>query len=625
MLYQCIGLSGAILFFYGLLASALTNIYDDTFVRGLWIVGLIGMAIFVIKSLDRVWQKIVVFGVGFNALWILFSVGQGWPWYGYLIPSALIVLLVLFLRKWKMDWISLAFLGIAGALMALYFVWDQDKYIQTTALISALVLNVLAFMACKDAILKAAQSTKKFNRNTLSYAYAGVVFFILIIFNILSQDFHKQWDLTQNNLNTLSEQSVKVLEGIDTPLDIRIFQKKGHEQQAYAKMLMGFYENASKKIKVSYIDPDVDKFLSEKYNAKDGDVVVSKGEQSYTTKSLSEEGITQAMMNVTQARGAHLCFTTGHGELDIEGEADNPRAMGFLKKGLENEGYSFEVVGQISDQMPETCDVLIVAGAQQALTPNEVNVIGQFIDSKGKAIFLLDPIFPDPRLGDVDMRIKNVGLKDLLARYGFEVGSNLLLQKSIALFEGEQIVSQITGFEYGDHPIVEPLKGKQTVFDGVQSVQGKQDYEGTTYELVKSFGSGASWTKANMQELMVDQNASPGPSDMQGPVPFVVASEKQLSEELNQKTQIIVAGDADFISNDMIVSNEYNFDLFLNMLGWLSGAQEKISIRPKMFRSSAIELSATQSKTIFYVAVIFLPMLVLLFGVNLWWIRRNRG
>jgi len=621
MLYQCIGLSGAILFFYGLLASALTNIYNDTFVRGLWMLGLLGMAIFVIKSLDRTWQKIVVFVLGFNALWIMFSIGQAWPWYGFVIPTMLIVALVLLLRQWKRDTITFAFLGIAGALVVLYFVWDQETYIQTTALIAALALNILAFLACKNVLADTIQGPKKFNRNTLSYAYAGVVILILVIINMLSQDFHRQWDLTQNSLNTLSEQSKKVLEGITEPLEIRIFQKKGNDQKAYAKMLMGFYENASTKINVNYIDPDADKFLSEKYNAKDGDIVVSYGEQSYTTQTMSEQDITQALMNVSQTRGAQLCFTTGHGELTLDGEADNPRALSFAKKGLENEGYGIEVVSQVADQIPSACEVLIVAGPAQSFTPNEVQAIEQFVDTKGKAIFLLDPIFPNLKLGSGDMSLKQVGLAGLLTKYGFELGKNLLLQKSMALFQGEQIVSQITGFEYGNHPVVELLKGKQTIFDGVQSVHAKENYEGTSFELVNSFGDGATWTKTNMQELMVEQNASPNPGDKQGPVPFIVATEK----DGEVKTQIIVAGDADFISNDMIVSNEYNFDLFLNMIGWLSGASEKISIRPKLFRSSAIELSAKQSKTIFYVAVIFLPMLVLLFGVNLWWIRRNRG
>ena len=98
-----------------------------------------------------------------------------------------------------------------------------------------------------------------------------------------------------------------------------------------------------------------------------------------------------------------------------------------------------------------------------------------------------------------------------------------------------------------------------------------------------------------------------------------------VEKEGKKKTQMVVIGDGDFISNTLIQSYEFNYDLFLNSLNWMSGEVEKISIRPKKIKTSAIELSPEESNMIFYLAIIALPMVVLIFGINLWWYRRRKG
>ncbi|MCB0271683.1 MAG: GldG family protein [Bdellovibrionales bacterium] len=627
MLYQCLGISGAILFFYGLLTAALTNITDDWFVRSLWITGLFCMAVFVVKSLDRIWQKLVLIFVTANAIWILYALFHDVDTIYLALPLCALGIFFLFLNKFKYRNISvyIIFISIFGIILVLALglklTTDTSIVTSTTAMAGAIILNIAAFLASKNLLLEEKQEDEKFTKSIISYVYATIIFIVFAIINVLSQDFYHQWDITKNKLNTLTVQSSDLLAKLEDPLTIRLFLKEANQLRPQAKMITNLYKNASDSVVIEMIDPDVEKFQSEKFQAKDGDIVVSYHDQNYTTQTLTEEGITQAILKVTSQNSSHLCFMMGHGELDLEGPEEDIRSLSTLKKGLDNEGYTYETIQNNQILGSEHCSVLIVAGPQQTLPIQDAQAIGNFLQKGGRGIFLLDPVFTNPNLGEKNISLKLTGLEKVLFDWGVELGRNLLLQRTIEMFKGEQIVSQITGFQYGNHPIVDPLKGKQTLFDGVQSIHPRDDFEGTTYSLIESFGNGATWTKSNMKELLVDQNADPSEADILGPVPFAVATEK----EGDAKTQIVVIGDADFISNELILSNEYNYDLFLNILGWLSGEQSKITIRPKLFQASAIELDEHQTKTIFYVAVILLPMIVLLFGINLWWIRRRRG
>lgn len=621
MLYQCIGISGAILLFYGLLTSALTNITQDWFVRSLWILGFAGLLVFVVKSLERIWQKLLLLFVAVNATWVVYSLGQTWSWY-VVIPILLVsAALYLAVVAFEIDVLSIIVVVITLLLGGLQVLIPESAYASTFGLLAALILNVVAFLSAKKILSKEQKDDHEFSKTTLRYVYGVIMFAILVVINILSQDFHHQWDFTSNQINTLSEQSKVVIEKLQEPAQVQIFMKEANQLHAAAQKIASFYENETDQIKFDIIDPDVEKLLSERLEAQDGDVIVSYQGKTYKTQNLSEEGITQGLVKVTADASLMLCFWMGHGELDLDAAQEQERSLSLMKKGLDNEGYSYKKITGITDRIDDRCNVVIIAGPQQSYADNESQALNRYLEAGGNLVALLDPMFTNPNLGQQTIGLRSTGLESVLFKWGVELGRNLILQRTVEMFQGEQIVSKITGFQYGNHPIVDPLKGKQTVFDGVQSVHARPDYEGTTYRLIDSFGQGATWTKSDMQDLVVNQNGAPGKGDLVGPVSFAVATEK----EGKDKTQVVVFGDADFISNGVIIGNEFNFDLFLNVLGWMGNQEQKISIRPKMFKTSAIELSESQSKTIFYVAVVLIPMLVLLFGLNLWWIRRQRG
>jgi ABC-type uncharacterized transport system involved in gliding motility auxiliary subunit len=316
------------------------------------------------------------------------------------------------------------------------------------------------------------------------------------------------------------------------------------------------------------------------------------------------------------------CFTKGHGELDLDAPEESSRSLSVFKGGMENEGVVLRSLDSVSGGVEETCSILVIAGPTQRFADAEAVAVDRFLEKGGKGLFLLDPRIPDPRVTQGKIRVSDSGLDEVTRKWGVELGRDFILEKHLELLRGVVTGLNLQAMNYGDHPIVAPLQGKNTVFEYVRSLSPAGGFQGKVTPIIQSNGGGASWTKSDVDALFRRQEITPGSADRIGPVTFAMASEK---EGDGKKTQLVVVGDSDFLSNEMIRSYEFNYDLALNAVNWLSGTAEQISIRPKMIRSSTVDLTPEATNWVFYIAVVTIPMLVLVFGINLWWYRRRKG
>ena len=101
------------------------------------------------------------------------------------------------------------------------------------------------------------------------YSAAGVlaVLIILIAINVLAGFFKVRSDLTQNKLYTLSAGTKKILDKLDTPVEIRFYFSRDNAAapvplRTYAQqiedLLAEYQQNSHGKIKVVKLDPKPD-------------------------------------------------------------------------------------------------------------------------------------------------------------------------------------------------------------------------------------------------------------------------------------------------------------------------------------------------------------------------------
>ena len=98
-----------------------------------------------------------------------------------------------------------------------------------------------------------------------------------------------------------------------------------------------------------------------------------------------------------EAKKLTVIFDQGHGQkfvIEKEGELQLSGLSGLLKA----KGYNVKIsVGQINDAALNTADVLIISGAFQPLSPEEINAVIRFVERGGKLCVMLH--IPQPLTG----------------------------------------------------------------------------------------------------------------------------------------------------------------------------------------------------------------------------------
>src|SRR5665213_3625909 len=94
-----------------------------------------------------------------------------------------------------------------------------------------------------------------------------VVFVLLICVNYLALLHNKSWDVTQEKLNSLSEESTNVMKNLKDDVEIKVFTKgpTAAEEKQKVKQTLGLYSDYSSHIKVNFVNPYVDNDLAMQY------------------------------------------------------------------------------------------------------------------------------------------------------------------------------------------------------------------------------------------------------------------------------------------------------------------------------------------------------------------------
>ena len=439
--------------------------------------------------------------------------------------------------------------------------------------------------------------------------YVLVVLTAVVIANYLADRYNKSYDATSNKRYSLSEQTAKIVKGLKQDATITYFDQGTRFE--HARDLLGEYKNLSPKIHVDYVDPDKNPQEAREAGIKNlGTAVVQVGLRKEEAKSMTEEGITGAIIRDLKNNTRTVCFVAGSGEHQIDDSERN--GFSHFKEMLGKDSYDAKSIDLLQKaEVPSDCTVLVAGGPTRDYQQPEVDAIQKYVEDGGRALIMVDPPL---KLGRSEIA-DNDALTTLLQSWGVTPDKDLILDLNPIgqlLGLGPQVALVRT---YDSHAIVDGMKGTATGFPLARSLEVKNGDKTTVQKLFDS--SDTSLATNNLSSPQVDTN---DPKNRKGPLTIAAAGTYNTGKQDSQG-RFVVVGSSAWAANSFINFNG-NSDLALNTIDWLGSDEDLISIRPKEQEDRRITMTRAQLTLVRTTSQFLLPLLIVVTGVSVWWKRR---
>jgi ABC-type uncharacterized transport system involved in gliding motility auxiliary subunit len=263
---------------------------------------------------------------------------------------------------------------------------------------------------------------------TYVYSIVGIVAMlgILIAINVIGGRAKKRIDLTEERAYTLSAGTRKILEKIDTPIQVRFYCTRSENEmpvmlKTYAQRvedLLGEYRQASKgQIEIQKLDPvpDSDAEDSAKLDGVEGQMIRLGESPVYLGVSVSMLDQKEALSFLSPDRERLLEYDLSRAisrvmtpdkpvvgvmsPLPVQGQQMNPMMMRMGQRGQQpwvflselQRDFKVQTVEMSAEKIPDEIKLLVLIHPKGMTDANEY-ALDQFVLRGGKLIAFLDPL-----------------------------------------------------------------------------------------------------------------------------------------------------------------------------------------------------------------------------------------
>lgn len=431
-----------------------------------------------------------------------------------------------------------------------------------------------------------------------------VVLSILGLTNILAIRYNMRWDITENQIHTLSTQSQVVVAKLKQPLKVSIFDRTIEPD---LENLLQNYRRQSQQFQFRFVNPEQEIGLARQYGVQSlGEIYLEYGDKrqrlnrgnAAVGEPLTESQLTNSIEAIKRDRNINIYLLQGHGEASPELVE---RGLAQFVTNLEAKGNQVQELNLVSqNKIPHDANLIMIVGATKKLLAAEVSSLQNYLADGGNLLLLLSP--------NID-----IGITPLLENWGVKLDNRLIVDgsgaKSMMGFGPGVIVVN----NYGAHPITKSFRSDISIFPESRplKIQAKATIEATPLAIT----SNRTWAESDLknEEITFDINY-----DLSGPLNIAIA----LQQEAEKVSRMVIFGSSTFAVNGWF-EQQLNGDILLNSVGWLVGEdRDQLSIRPKSVANRRINISSTQARIISWLALRIMPVSALAMGFFTWNQRR---
>lgn len=477
---------------------------------------------------------------------------------------------------------------------------------------------------------------KKWIKDTVATIIIIIILFLIFIgINIfISKLDISDIDITKNQLFTLSETSKKQIKEIEEEIKIYLI---GFNENTSLIDLVKQYTKTNEKIQSEAIENITDRAdLKSKYGITDETqvIIIETKENSkiltidelytydYTTyrqMDISEEKITNAILDLTKTERPKIYFLTGHNEYSII------NGLTMLSAYLQNEINEVETLDLlVKGDVPEDASLLVIASPEKDFMENEVEILTTYINKGGKILWMNDPKFAENSYPN---------MQKILDQFGITFEEGIILEQNenkMALQAPNYIIPEIAT----TNATKDIATDGGILFVNATKISLKTDEELEALNVTPQ--TILSSSEASLFRKEVNNTSSYKiSSDEEGKFTLGVKLTKEIKKDEegeNKKQATLYAISNNFFVSDYPVtigsSSVYpitfynNKDYILNTIAELTENENGISIRKD---TGVITYTVTEAQDkIIKISITAFPTIIIIIGIIVWLYRKRK-
>ena len=479
---------------------------------------------------------------------------------------------------------------------------------------------------------------------------------ILILINLLSEQFFFRLDLTENNRYTLSDATKEILRDLEEPITVKAYFSEDIPAQLiktrndFREMLVEYGKLSGNMVVYEFISPNEDEELENEamqngiqpvmINVREKDqmqqqraymgAVLSLGERKEIIPLVEpglamEYTLSTAIKKLAVVDKPAIGILQGHGEPSIQQMNQVRQELGIL--------YEVEPVTVTdSTPVPAYIESLAVIRPTDSIPALVFGELDRFLGRGGRLLVAMNRVDGDLQNGYGSG--VTTGMESWLREKGGQVNENFILDQNCISATMQQQVGnaiQISSIaiphiprvnNFADHPVTEGLEEVILPFASTIDFMGDSTLQFTPV----MFSSDLSGTQSSPTYFNFQRRWRQADFPLEGQVLAGILEGPLPGTPGGADTRLVVIGDGDFAVNDNGQQvNPDNVSLLVNSIDWLSDDTGLIELRTKGVSSRPIKQMEDSTRSLLKWLNFLLPIvLVLVYGGIRYQVRKNQ-